>query len=288
MVSVNAATMWLLLAAMPLAVNAGSARMELNISPGITAEADYWPGEADMPAILILHGFLQTREFPTVRRLAESLADEGFNVLTPTLTLGLNRRRQSLACEAIHTHSMKQDIAELLMWTTWLAEHAGKPPVLIGHSSGGVQLAAMLDSNRQLVVDRTLLISLTYFGEEQGAEQSKALRARATDDIDRDAGSMNPYALVYCKKYVTTAAGFLSYLDWDRDRVGRALKAGTSPVTVIFGDKDRRIDKAWLNSLRFGPVTVRAVAGANHFFDLTNEFDLFDEVAHLISGSGRG
>ncbi len=93
--SVTAFILWLLAMAMPVAAHAGSARMELDIAPGVTAEADYWPGEADMPAVLILHGFLQTSEFPTVRRLAESLAEEGFSVLTPSLTLGLNRRRQS-------------------------------------------------------------------------------------------------------------------------------------------------------------------------------------------------
>ena len=93
---VNPLILGLLVAASAVPVQAGSARIELEVVPGITAEADYWPGEADKPAVLILHGFLQTREFPTVRRLAEALADEGYSVLTPSLTLGLNRRRQSL------------------------------------------------------------------------------------------------------------------------------------------------------------------------------------------------
>ena len=95
--------------------------MSLELRSGLTAVSDYWPGEADLPAILILHGFLQTREFQTVRRLAEALSDEGYSVLLPSLTLGLDRRRQSVACEAIHTHSMQQDVDELRAWIDWLA-----------------------------------------------------------------------------------------------------------------------------------------------------------------------
>lgn len=288
MVSVTALLVWLLVAAVPATVQAGSAQMELDMAQGIVAEADYWPGAADRPAILILHGFLQTREFPTVRRLAESLAEEGFSVLAPTLTLGLNRRRQSLACEAIHTHSMQQDVAELLAWTGWLAERTGKSPVLIGHSSGGVQLAAMLDSKRDLAVDQVVMISLTYFGEEQGSERSRTLMARAGDDLIRDREAISAYPLVFCDDYVTTAANYLSYLGWGRARLEQALISAPTPVTVVYGDKDRRIDSDWLDALRLGGVTVRPVPGANHFFDLAHEFDLFDEVAQLIAGGNHG
>ena len=262
--------------------------MELRIAPGVVAEADYWPGEADMPAVLILHGFLQTSEFPTVRRLAESLAQEGFSVLTPSLTLGLNRRRQSLACEAIHTHSMQQDIAELLAWTGWLAERAGEPPVLIGHSSGGVQLVAMLESNPDLAIDRALLVSLSDFGEGLDPEQIGLLKTRAKADLDRHFHGMDAYTLAYCRRYVTNAGGVLSYLEWDRARLEQALLAGSLPVTVIYGDRDKRIDRTWLGTLQAGGVKIRPVPGANHFFDLATEFDLFEEVAQVIARSGHG
>jgi hypothetical protein len=54
-----------LCAAWSLSAHAGSARLSLERPSGLTAVSDYWAGEADRPAILILHGFLQTREFPT-------------------------------------------------------------------------------------------------------------------------------------------------------------------------------------------------------------------------------
>jgi pimeloyl-ACP methyl ester carboxylesterase len=287
LVSVTALIVWLLIAAMPMAVLAGSARMELSMAPDVVAEADYWPGAADMPAILILHGFLQTREFPTIRRLAESLADKGFSVLTPSLTLGLNRRRQSLACEAIHTHSLQQDVAELTAWTMWLARRAGKAPVVIGHSTAGVLLAAMLDAHRARI-EQAVLVSMTAFGQVASADRVDILRQRAVESVAQGIDQIEIYSLGYCRDYATTATALLSYLEWDRDRLGQALIAASVPVTVIFGEKDERADRAWLDFLAVGGVEIRAVAGADHFFDLAHEFGLLHEVIKVIRETDHG
>jgi dienelactone hydrolase len=271
-----------------MSVQAGSARMELEIGPGLFAEADYWPGEVDRPAVLILHGFLSTRHFSTVRRLAEGLADEGYSVLTPSLSLGFNRRKQSIACEAIHTHSMDQDIAELKAWTEWLNRRAGKPPVVIGHSAGGVQLAAMLDAYPKLAIDRAILISLSYFGEELGARRMALLKSRALQDHRSRPNAMLPYSLTYCSTYVTTAGNLLSYLAWDKQRLQAALLDSPVSLSVIYGGGDERIDRNWIGALQNGGVPIRAVPDANHFFDLAHEFDLLDEVIKAVSGVAHG
>lgn len=285
---VTSLLVWLLVVVVPTTTQAGSARMELAISPDLVAEADYWPGAADMPAILILHGFLQTREFPTVRRLAESLADEGFSVLTPSLTLGLNHRRQSLACEAIHTHTLTQDVAELSAWIDWLASRAGKAPVVIGHSTGGVQLAAMLDSAAAEGIAQAILVSITAFGKVEGAEPVSTLRMRAASAPQKGIAELDTYALGFCKDYVSTAAAFLSYLDWDHDRLRLALSGSRVPVTIIFGEKDDRVEREWLESVRGDNVTVRGVPGADHFFDLAHEFELLDQVISVMAEANRG
>ncbi|HHJ13087.1 MAG TPA: hypothetical protein ENJ79_01740, partial [Gammaproteobacteria bacterium] len=47
--------------------------------PGqLLASADYRPGEDGKPLLLFVHAFLQTRDFPTSRRLAEALNEEGY------------------------------------------------------------------------------------------------------------------------------------------------------------------------------------------------------------------
>lgn len=277
----------LLVAVLPIPAEAGSARIQLDVAPGIVAEADYWPGEADMPAVLIVHGFLQTREFPAVRRLAEALADAGFSVLTPSLSLGLDRRRQSLACEAIHTHSMSLDITELRAWTAWLAQRSARPPVLIGHSIGGVQLAALLDTERDLAIEQSVLISPSYFGAEQGPRLVAELRARAAGHLEHGDDGMHRFALGYCRGYVTTPTGLASYLDWDGARLQAALQGASVPVTVVYGERDRHLDPDWLAALGAHGVGLRPVAGAEHLLDLRHEFELFDEVLRVISSRGR-
>jgi pimeloyl-ACP methyl ester carboxylesterase len=280
--------MALLMAVSATAVHAGSARIELQMPGGVIGEAEYWPGEADKPAVLILHGFLQTREFATVRRLAESLADEGYSVLTPTLTLGLSRRRQSLACEAIHTHSIQQDLSELRAWTAWLEARAGKPPVLIGHSTGSIQLAALLDEHRDVPVERAIFISLSHFGGDGGPEPAAELWARAERQAASGDQAMHSYPLNYCRRYVTTAANLLSYLAWGKERLQSMLRDAAAPITLIYGDHDDRIDQQWLASLEAGGVVLRPIAGAGHFFDLAYEFDLLDEVVSALAGGGHG
>ena len=108
----------------------------------ITATADYHPGRADRPAILLLHGFLQTRDFGIIKSIADTLADEGYTVLSPTLSLGISNRKRSLDCEALHLHDMDGDVREIQQWVKWLREHGHDDIIGVGHSFGGVQLLA--------------------------------------------------------------------------------------------------------------------------------------------------
>ena len=90
--------------------------IELETAEKRISQATFLQGDNDASPLLILHGFLQTREFSTVNRLVNSLNESGYTVLAPTLTLGISRRKQSLACEAIHTHSVEKDTAEIAQW----------------------------------------------------------------------------------------------------------------------------------------------------------------------------
>jgi pimeloyl-ACP methyl ester carboxylesterase len=279
---------WLICLLALVPVHAGSARVDITLDDGSVAEAEYWPGETQLTPVLIVHGFLATREFPTVRRLAQSLADEGHSVLLPTLTLGIDRRRESMSCEAIHTHSMDQDIDELRRWVDWLHEHQAGAPAILGHSAGGVHVTAMLHRYPDFVASRSVLVSLSYFGEEQGAEQSAAMRARALHDFETAPQGIRTYALSYCRDYVSLPQPMLSYLEWDKNYLDDALRKSTVPVTVIFGGNDQRVDAGWLKSLERSGVSVRMIQGANHFFDLAHEFDLLDEVLDVIRGGARG
>lgn len=118
------------------------ATVDLTISSKLTATADYHEGKRSKPAVMVVHGFLQTREFPTIARLAQGLAEAGYSVLAPTLTLGVPRRGQSLSCEAIHAHSFEGDVAELGRWAAWLNGRGHRQIIMVGHSFGSLQSLA--------------------------------------------------------------------------------------------------------------------------------------------------
>lgn len=58
------------------AAQSGNARIKIEIAPALVTESDFRSGELDRPEVLILHGFLQTRTFPSLCRLEIAVADE--------------------------------------------------------------------------------------------------------------------------------------------------------------------------------------------------------------------
>jgi len=107
---------------------------------GRLATAEYQPGGAGLPAVMVIHGFLQTRDFATVAALADTLAGAGYTVLRPTLTLNVSSRRRSLPCEAVHTHTFEMEVDEVGAWTEWLSRRGHRVVVLVGHSSGAAAI----------------------------------------------------------------------------------------------------------------------------------------------------
>lgn len=243
--------------------------------------ADYRLGKPGKPAVLLLHGFLQTRNFPTVASATESLHSAGNTILAPTLSLGISRRNKSLACEAVHTHSLGDDVAELAYWIDWLVQHGHKRIILIGHSFGSVQILNYLNGKRSPAVVKVILISLT----DVEVKQDAGVRAKLVRSL-RDRGSKDKSLVEaefgHCKKYVSPVPALLSYLEVTRNSLLDSLAKQRVPIEVILGSADDRMGKDWLNKLKARGVTVRIIEGANHFFDNQHEFDLQDSLVQAL------
>ncbi len=253
-------------------------------SPGDrVALAEYLPGDNNNNPILILHGLLQTREFSTVSRLASSLNDAGYSVLSPNLTLGLNRRKQSLSCEAVHTHSLQQDTDELEMWINWLHEKTSKPVTVIAHSAGGTVLLNYLSSKQMQKVDQGILISLSYYASGPEASETPEHAALAREAIKNNNQQIQTYALNYCKTYPTYPQAFLSYYKWNKLKTIRSVNSFKDHISIIMGSHDRRVDSDWKMQLTKTHNNTILIDGANHFFDQTHEFDLLDAVESILS-----
>ena len=265
-------------------IGAASAEIITKKMPnGLSAAADFYQGDEDKPVVLILHGFMQTHDFSTVARLANSLKDEGYTVLVPTLTLNINNRKQSLACEAIHTHTMQGDVAEVLDWIDWLYNKVQRKITLIAHSAGSTHLLATMEGKTDPRIEKLILISLLHFHEDPLSQNTLESYQRAQDDIKQGRQGLFIYDLAFCKKYPSEPEAFLSYRDWVQERTIQALNSLMLPAVIIIGGNDNRMRPAWRDALISTKVDVITMKDAGHFFDTQFEFDLLDIVIEITS-----
>jgi len=250
----------------------------LKMPNGLTARADYRKGDPAKPAVLILHGFLLTHEFSTVQRLSDGLHGEGYTVLAPTLTLGVPHRRQSLACEAIHKHSLQDDFRELEAWIRWLGERHRRSIVIIGHSQGSTALTLFLDGQPNPRIGKLIGVSIVEVNASQDARRNREIEAEVRQRLARGERGLVTLPLSYCKRYVATPETYLSYQEWSPERIIEAIKRLKTPYALVMGGGDERVGPKWIQRLEGTGKTVHVIPGANHFLDGMHEFDLLDAV----------
>jgi pimeloyl-ACP methyl ester carboxylesterase len=252
--------------------------VELVMPNKLTALAEYRKGEPGKPTVLLMHGFLQTHEFPTIHRLTEGLSSAGYSVLAPTLTLGVTHRKQSLACEAIHTHTMVDGAREIARWVEWLKARKTTSIVLVGHSFGSVETLAYLSSQRDSQVRKLIGVSAV----EGRLKVDGALRDRLIKETRTLVKAHDKHLIFqqfsFCQKYRATPESMLSYLEWTPLRI--IDEAGRLPIstTFIMGSRDDRLGPTWIEQLKKTKAKVRVIEGANHFMDGDFEFDLLDNM----------
>lgn len=268
----------LLMSVFPVTAHAIFVQQEMR--PGISANAEYLIGQRSKPAVLLLHGFLQTREFSTVTTLARGLQDEGYTVLSPTLSLNVPNRTQSLACEAVHKHGMDDDVAEIGRWVSWLKSRGHRSIVLVGHSFGSLQLLAYLDSHPDAAIKGYIGASLIE--AQIGTTPREALIAQLGARIQNKQRALVNQTLSFCRKYTSTPEGLLSYVLWDQTRVLTALKQIPVSMLLIMGDADNTLGQGWLKALQHIQTPLVIVHGGSHFMDGEHEFDLLDNTLYFL------
>lgn len=249
--------------------------------PGITVGANYLPGAQNKPAVLLVHGFLQTRAFSTVATLADRLHDAGYTVLTPTLSLNIPLRKQSLPCEAIHRHGLDEDVAEIALWVRWLKAQGHSHIVLFGHSFGSLQLLAYLSDRPDPAVKAYVGTSLIE--AQIGSTDRRALIAQLEERLRHNQRDLVNQSLSFCRKYTSTPEGLLSYVRWDQTRTLTALKQAPVRTLLIMGDSDNVLGHNWLKALQHIRTRIVVVKGANHFMDGEHEFDLLDRTLEFLA-----
>lgn len=261
--------------------NAGSV-VEARLPDGKIVSASFLAGKKDKPALLVLHGFLQTRDFPTVLSIVDAASTAGYASLAPSLSLGISRRTKSLPCEAVHMHSLPGDADEVAFWVRWLEKKGYARVILVGHSYGNLQLLAYLGGNPSPAVKQLLMISLTDVERKQSARQRADVAARLRNRLARGSRALVEAEIGHCKKYVSPPASLLTYMSISRDSILGSLARSPVPAEVIMGSKDDRMGPDWVDKLVSRGLVVRVIPGASHFFDNQYEFDLQEAVVQAL------
>jgi len=254
-------------------------------SINIEAEAYYVTGDTDKPAVIIIHGFLTTNKFHTVVAMAKSLQDEGFSTLTPTLTLDINKRKSSIKCNSVHTHTLEKGVLEIKELVEWLKSIGHKKIIVVGHSSGSQELLEYLNKYPNSTVIGAVFTSLFYLnGKELGTLDHEIVFAE--DLLAKKENRPSKYSFLFCKNnYFATPESYLSYMKLDRNYVLCLLENLKVSSYTIMGSADKRylsVGENWLNDLENTGKNLITVEGANHFFSSEHEFDLQDHLVEII------
>ncbi len=257
--------------------------IQLQLPNQLTATAEYYPNNPDRPVVLVLHGFLQSNEFSTVRYIVDELLNNDYSVLAPTLSLNINRRKQSLNCDSLHTHNLNSDNVEINQWIEWLKKQGYQSIVLVGHSSGNMQLINYLQNKTEPVIKSLIAVSPVTVWNNYKIEQTRNEIEQAKKAVKSSLNKNQKYTIGFCdRSYITTPENFLSYAIWsDTYLLDRIVKLPIKKQ-VIIGDNDSYAPTNWLNRLRNNNIKVTVLEGADHFFSGDAEFLLQDSLIESL------
>ena len=244
-----------------LAVSSAAAKdIQLEMPNKLIGIASYHPDNIDKTAILVLHGFLQTRDFSTIQFISNELIDNDYPVLIPTLSLNKNLRRQSLDCDSIHTHNLEDNNLEIKQWIHWLKKQGYQSIILIGHSSGNMQLISFLQNHPDPAIKRFIAISpgttRNPYKQEQTIKDIQLAKQIAKTSSD----NLSKYSLGFCEEnYTSTAQNFLSYASWTETDLLIGLKELDIDTHVITGNDDPYVPDDWAEKLRQNNIKVTLI-----------------------------
>lgn len=262
-----------------------AAEIEHSLANGLIARAEYATGDAEKPAILLLHGFLTVHNTNLIKNITTELADSHYSVLAPTLTLGISKRQTTLDCKALHLHNMNSDISEIDGWVKWLIKKGHKKIILMGHSSGAVQLMEYARSQKHKEVVKYIGLSLIPLSD-QNSKQFTVAHNKAIEMLNKHNDNIHNFTLSYCiDNYSAPAKEYLSYAQWNAEQTLKTLRAINIKAVIIKGSDDIPVYPDWVNDLQHAGARVEIINDADHFFGNGTEFELYDSIQEAIANT---
>ena len=261
-----------------------SAQITESLPGNISVNADFRQGEADRPAVFLLHGFMATHNLNIIQIMADELESQGYTILAPTLSLKINNRHSGANCEAVHTHTMESDVAEIGWWFDWLKHKGYKEVIAVGFSTGSLQLAIYLSRQSPEIIKKAMFISPAYLAGPPFAQaEEKAEMEVAKQMLARHDDQLHEFHLSYCKgNFIAPAKVFLSYKEWTDTKLLEAIQGVGIPNVSIIGGGDHRFGTGLSKKLKSNDLALILVPEANHFFDSPYEFDFLDKFMQEV------
>lgn len=268
---------------------------------GLALVADYRAPinpRPNAPAILMVHGILQTGRFLVVRPLAEALAEKGHPTLSITLSHGVSRRTDPLTCDSLHRYPFEDSLPEIRAWLQWLRQRGHPTAVLVGHSIGANQMLYYAvrtegPAIRGLVTvalvasERPQLINL--FQQTTGKSYDAMVQEAKRLVKERKGDHLLTVPFFACSQARVTARAFLSYFGPDAPRRPEPLlPAVRIPYLAVHGSADSRAAALApkVRSLQKENPAFRwkEIEAADHFFREFLAEDLAETVDQFLKG----
>lgn len=258
--------------------------IQLEMPNKLTGLAEYRTGNKDKPVILILHGFLQTSEFSTVQFIVNELIDNEYPILAPTLSLNIANRRQSLACDSVHTHNIEDNNLEVDRWIQWLKKQGYQSIVLIGHSTGNFQLISYLQTFSNSEIKYLIAVGPGTSWNPYIHKQVMLDDQLAEEVLRAPVRRIEKYSLGFCENnYMAMPENYRSYSKWTETYVLNTFEKLAINTQVIIGNSDSFLPSNWAEKLRKRNINVTVIDGANHFFNGDVEFMLQEKIINILN-----
>jgi esterase/lipase len=263
--------------------------VNVTLPSGLGAYASYHKGLPSHPAVILLHGFQQTHHSEPMNSLGSNLASKGYTVLSPTMSLGVNNRSQSMACEAAHVQTIEEEVGEISYWMDWLRAKGYKTITPIGFSSTG-NLGLLLYNAKTTHTPFKKIILVSMNPQFQDVKDAQQMRSARGEGGANKSSRLHMVTLGYClNNLAATASSYLSYVKYNDARIFELLSQTSVPSELLMGTADTILPANWLVHLKSikPPAQVTWLANANHFFEGTTEFDLAETVESLLQSLNK-
>lgn len=264
------------------AATANAEEVRLALDKNIAANANYIQAEDGKPTIILLHPFLQTYHFNVISSITDLLAEEGYGVLAPTLSLGISDRKQSMACEAIHTQTMEDYLPEIDAWIKWLQDRKVTRLIAAGHSTGATTMMMYAEKHPH-VFKKLILISPLHYDLEGGVgiDENQLLEALAEEQKNTPQ-ELKPYRLSYCAELTTTRDVYLKFTHWNETNLSAMFPRVAYFSHMVYGLGDDSINPSWRKKIESSNMKLYPIESANHFYAGQSELDLHDTLLEIL------